>query len=309
VTDEDNICPICGSASLVSTSLAGPDRLLGTPGFFTVIRCPACGTGRTRPVASASELASFYPSWYHAHSQAEGVAYRAAWRFGQAIRWRKAFRSWPLSVLARQSPGTALDVGCGRGDLGAALIARGWKVAGVDPSSSAVELARGRGIEAEVGTVFDIDPGGQRFDAVTMLHSLEHVVDPVEDLRAAYSLLRPGGVLVVELPNFDAWQRRRMGSFWFHLDLPRHRTHFTAEALRVACKKSGFEAIDVRDKSDPGALLGTLQYRFVGRVVLDSGWGAAAWAATSWALSPLTGLLDRAAGSRDYLQLVARKPA
>jgi SAM-dependent methyltransferase len=307
LTDEDNSCPICGSASLVSTSLAGPDRLLGTPGFFSVVRCRSCGAGRTRPAASASELASFYPSQYHAHSQAEGFAYRAAWRLGQEIRWRKAFRSWPLSVLAQQPPGTALDVGCGRGDLGAALIARGWKVAGVDPSSSAVGLARRRGLDAEVGTVFSIDPGAQRFDAVTMLHSLEHVVEPVEDLRAAYSLLRPGGVLVVELPNLDAWQRRRMGSFWFHLDLPRHRTHFTAEALRIACQRSGFEAIEVRDTSDPGALIGTLQYRFFGHVVLGSGWGAGAWAGASWVLSPLVRMLDRAAGGGDYLHLVARR--
>jgi SAM-dependent methyltransferase len=301
-------CVVCASPAVVPTSLGGPDRLLGTPGEFSVVRCLTCGAGRTLPSVTEADLAGFYPSQYHAHTEGEGTAYGAAWRLGQALRWRAVFRRWPLSLLARREPGSALDVGCGRGDLGAELIARGWEVAGVDPSPGAVELARRRGLDAHVGTVDALDSAEQQFDAVTMIHALEHVVDPLRDLAAVHALLAPGGTLVVEVPNFDSWQRRRMGSRWFHLDLPRHRTHFTPEALRRAAEATGFEAVEVRDGSDPGALLGTLQYRFFGHVVLGSGWGGAAWAASSLVLAPVMRLLDRVAGGRDFLHMVARKP-
>lgn len=309
VADADpNNCPVCGAAQMRATSLGGPDRLLGTPGVFGVSRCAECGIGRTLPAVPERELGAFYPSEYHAHSEREGATYAAAWRVGQALRWRGTFRRWPMRLLAQRPPGLALDVGCGRGDFGAALVARGWAVAGVDPSPSAVEIARRRGIDARTGTVHALDPSERRYDVLTMIHALEHVVDPVADLRAARELLEPGGTLIVEVPNFDAWQRRRMGSRWYHLDLPRHRTHFTAEGLRRACAEAGLEAAEVRDCSDPGALLGTLQYRFFGRVVLHSTWGGAAWAGTSLGLSPALRALDHAAGGRDFLSLVACRP-
>jgi hypothetical protein len=100
-----------------------------------------------------------------------------------------------------------------------------------------------------------------------------------------------------------------MGSRWFHLDLPRHRTHFTAESLRDAAVKSGFAGVEVRDASDPAALLGTLQYRWFDRMVLDQGWKSAAWVVAARILAPVTRLLDRVARGADFLHLAARRPS
>lgn len=99
-----------------------------------------------------------------------------------------------------------------------------------------------------------------------------------------------------------------MGSRWFHLDLPRHRTHFTHAALRRAVERAGFEDVRVRDAGDPGALIGTLQYRLFDRIVLAAGWRAALWQVAATALAPAITLLDRAAGERDLLCMTARRP-
>jgi len=300
-------CPACDATETKSAAIVGKDRLEGTPGEFAVVTCAACGAGRTLPPVTTAELSAFYTSSYRAHALHEGGVYARLRSVGQRVRWRGELRRFPLAGLAG-APGSVLDIGCGHGDLGAALAARGWRVTGLDPSAQAVENARARGIDARVGTIDGAGLKGGAFDAVTMLHSLEHVVSPVEDLRAAREALRPGGLLAVVLPNYGCWQRRRMGSRWFHLDLPRHRTHFTGTALRCAAERAGFEEVQIQDAGDPGALIGTLQYRLFDRIVLASGWKAALWQLAAIALAPAIALLDRAAGERDLLCMTARRP-
>ena len=46
-------------------------------------------------------------------------------------------------------------------------------------------------------------------------------------MTAAVGALRPGGLVLITVPNFAWWQRRRFGNRWYHLDLPRHRVHLT----------------------------------------------------------------------------------
>ena len=98
-----------------------------------------------------------------------------------------------------------------------------------------------------------------------------------------------------------------MGALWFHLDVPRHRTHFTQGSLRTACETAGFSAIDVRTAVDPGALAATLQYRFFDRIVAPPGWPTVAFQAATTALAPMARALDRAAGESDVLTLTAKR--
>ena len=79
------------------------------------------------------------------------------------------------------------------------------------------------------------------YDAAVFRHSLEHVTDPVGALRRVRKALRPGGLVLISVPNFGCWQRRRFGSRWHHLDLPRHRVHFTHAGLERALEKAGFD--------------------------------------------------------------------
>ena len=112
--------------------------------------------------------------------------------------------------------------------------------------------------------------------------------------------------MVISVPNFGSWQRRRYGTDWFPLELPRHRTHFTATSLATALKGAGLEPVSVRSGSDNGfALLASLQYRHAGRLVVTR--GPVAWA--MYAFSPVNRMLDRARGHGALLHAVARRPA
>jgi SAM-dependent methyltransferase len=211
----------------------------------------------------------------------------------------------PLKALAETEPGELLDVGCGRGDLGAAFARRGWRVKGVEPSAEACEVARAQGVDARNGTLDSVTFDDDSFDGVVMRHSLEHVPDPLADLARVFGLLRKGGLVVISTPNFDCWERRRFGSAWFHLDLPRHRTHFTPGSLRLALTKTGFEVASVETSGDAGSLLATLQYRLAGRLFSQSVPALYAQYGLGLALTPLRALLDRQPGGGPVLHAVA----
>jgi SAM-dependent methyltransferase len=286
---------------LVST----PDRLRGTADLFCVALCSACGCGWTLPPASDDELASFYPDSYGAYQLEVGFLGRVQ-RTGLRVLLDYALRRPPLRSISRLPPGKLLDIGCGRGDLAGAFVRHGWRVVGVDPSASACELARTRGVSALVGTLGTVALEDGSFDGVVMTHSLEHVTDPRTELARILRLLRPGGLLVISVPNFGSWQRYRYGPDWFPLELPRHRTHFTTGSLRLALEREGFEIPFLFTGSDNGfALLATLQYAHLGRLVLTR--GPAVWA--SYVVWPLNLLIDRLRGPGALLHVVARRPA
>ncbi len=237
-------CPLCGG-SLGAPLLCSPDRFHGSPGTFAVVRCGSCGVGVTLPVAvGAAQLATFYPTTYGAYGLPTGLAGLLS-RLILRLQARRALRTPPLASLTQLPPGRLLDVGCGRGDLGVWFLGRGWRAVGVEPSAAACALARRRGVHAREGTldVAELEPDA--FDAVVFRQSLEHVPDPLADLRRAATALRRGGLLAVSVPNFGCWQRRRFRGRWFHLDLPRHRFHFDAAALREALVRAGFEDVRV----------------------------------------------------------------
>jgi SAM-dependent methyltransferase len=148
----------------------------------------------------------------------------------------RAFDRRRLALLGPPA-GALLDVGAGRGRFVASARAAGWNATGIEPSPRepaehviAVALE-----EAQVA------PGSVQ--AITLWHVLEHVEDPEAALRRLRGWLAPGGTLLVGVPNLASVQARAGGARWYHLDLPRHRTHFTARGLEILLDRCGFELV------------------------------------------------------------------
>jgi SAM-dependent methyltransferase len=302
-------CLACGAQLPHEPSLRGPDRLYGTPGTFEVYVCPECGTGRTMPGVSTEDLAALYPATYDAHRLPDNPALRALATLLFRLRYRRALKAPPLGALRAERPGRLLDVGSGRGDLGVVLREQGWDVTGLEPSEDACMEARERGVHSVRGTLTTTArelPDG--YDAVVFQHSLEHVAEPAADLADARGLLRSGGLLLVSLPNFGSWQRRRFGARWFHLDLPRHRTHFSPRGLELFLRRQGFDLVEVGTSTSIDGLPGSLQYGLFGRRRFDRGLGRYGMIALGLALAPAGALVNALAGGGDILTAVATKP-
>jgi SAM-dependent methyltransferase len=279
--------------------------LHGLPGAFDVVVCTQCGSGLTIPVLAASELGSLYPSGYGAYGLPAQPLMRAAATALFRLRYRRALRRLPLSVLRERRPGRLLDVGSGRGDLGVVAGELGWDVTGLEPSADAAGAARERGVTTVVGTLDDaeLEPP---YDVLVFQHSLEHVADPFGALRRAGELLGPGGAVLLTVPNFGSSQARRFQDAWFHLDLPRHRSHFTPDGLRRLAERAGFDRVRTATSTSADGLPMSIEYRVLG----EPRRGPARYAEIGVvvALTPVTALVGAAARDGDLLHAVATKP-
>jgi SAM-dependent methyltransferase len=291
-------CLACGGELVAEPAIVGRDLLHGVAGTHTVHACKRCASATTLPLADLAGLAAFYPSSYVPHVVPGGPLAKVLTRVQRA-----RMRNWPLSELT--APGRALDVGCGRGDLGGELCARGWRVDGIDPSPEACAVAKLRGIEAHEGVLATVTLQPQSYDVIVFQHCLEHVLDPRGDLRLAFQLLGPGGRVIVTLPHWGSWQRRRFRDRWFPLELPRHRTHFTRQGLRSALEQAGFTDLRLGTSSSFIGLCWSLQYKLFGRLPSDGGirlWLGYAASAVLW---PVAFVLDHVHRDGDFLHASA----
>jgi SAM-dependent methyltransferase len=300
-------CPVCGAAP-DPPRVGSPDRLHGTPGRFAVARCPACGTGVTLPPADVAQLASFYPTGYGAYEARPHPLVRAISAVIQARQRRAARRRPPLDAVAALPPGRGLDVGCGRGDVAAGLVRDGWRMTGVEPSAGACAVARERGVDAREGVLATVALEAQAYDAAIFQQSLEHTDDPVGDLRRTHAALRSGALLAVSVPDAGSWQARRFAGRWYHLDLPRHRVHFTAPALARALAEAGFADVRTFTSTSAVGLWASVQYRAWGRCLFPEGLALRVAAGLCALGLPLARLADRLAGGGDVLHATARRP-
>ena len=212
-------CPICSAESAV--------RRFEVEGMEEkVVVCAECGLGRLYPALSSDRLRALYPDEYYGEPGRkfqpliEGLVRTVGERH--------------ISFLSRELPVGAriLDVGCGRGVTLGALAEQGFKVDGLEISAEAASGADPR-VEIRIAeNLKDAEYRAASFDQVIIWHVLEHMNDPAGTLREAHRILKPGGRLIVAVPNFSSLQARITGAAWFHLDLPRHVFHFPLPALR-----------------------------------------------------------------------------
>jgi len=176
--------------------------------------CARCGVATTDPWPSPATLDRAYADWYRPQSGRFSGPGDALLRRSRGALARRLDRIAP--------PGPVLDVGAGDGAMLDALHAAGREAVGIERASARDDV--------EAGDLLDLEPG-PRFAAVVFWHSLEHLPAPGAALERAASLLLPGGVVAVAVPNADSLQARLLGDRWLALDLPRHLVHIPARAL------------------------------------------------------------------------------
>ncbi len=230
-------CPACGAPVVPwRTAPAGEPGM----GPIALARCPACGTAVT---VDADGPADVTEDDLH-----ETGAYAPAAPYGARLvaPLQRAYDAQRLRLLRGvAAPGARLiDAGAGRGRFVAQARAAGYDAIGVEPSIRGVDYARERyGVALTHAGIEDAAVAAGSADVVTLWHVLEHVEDPEATLRTLGSWLVPGGVLLVGVPNLSSLQARLGGSRWWHLDLPRHHTHFTARGLRTLLRREGFDIV------------------------------------------------------------------
>jgi SAM-dependent methyltransferase len=248
-------CNICGSRD-ADELLVAPDRLFPRDREFHLVRCRSCALVFVNPQPEPAVLSEHYPPEYGQMLSADPAAIPAGViKVADMLARRRLPRGGP--------PGRGLEIGIGGGAYLRALRGEGWTVDGVEMSAALSDRARGDGFTVHTGTAEDVLPGlpADSYDLVAMWHVIEHLTDPRGVLSEIRRILKPGGRLLLELPNYDGYARAVFGSYWAALDLPRHLYHFTPATLAVLLQRVGFRPTDIHGV--PAAVVTTMSLQLL----------------------------------------------
>ncbi len=236
-----------------------PTRFAGPGGTFQLVRCLGCDLVLLSPRPSREVMPEYYSRAFYASLSPEAAKGSRAPRlltrsylalFPPPNRRRLSACLRIVQALGPGEPGRLLDVGAGEGAFLEAMQHAGWQVSGTDVSPDAARMtARRLGISLLVGPFEELTISGDEYDLVTFWDVLEHLHDPLGALRKARNLLRPGGKVLVSVPNLESLEARWLGQAWPHLDVPRHLTHFTAQTLGRMLLEAGFDQVQTRTDS------------------------------------------------------------
>ncbi|MBI4240691.1 MAG: class I SAM-dependent methyltransferase [Candidatus Rokubacteria bacterium] len=255
-------CVVCGTSEALPLFVR-PDLMMGLPGKFRFVRCRRCGFEYLNP--RPAEIGAWYPPQYTDCLANSSLSILARWRLRRRAAW--------AHEAVRGTTGRVLEIGCGDGGFLQELRNLGMDAEGLDFSPTAVGLARRRGLQVQQGSVEDAGYPAECFDLVVMRHVLEHLRNPAAALGIVRGWLRPGGHVMIEVPNWDSLQRRVFGRFWHGYDSPRHFFAFAPKDLETLFGVCGFRVVWLRQLFCPGSWVNSFQSLAAGWGFTRPGWG------------------------------------
>ena len=227
---------------------------------FQIDRCGGCGVLFAVTPPSQAKLNALYEE-----GQLTGVPIASIGReVGPPPAWKQYEQT---SILKRlkglgAGGGALLDIGAFDGMFMQNAKRFGFDVTGVEPIREAyLHISGTLGLPVVHGDLYSAALEAERFSAVSLLDVIEHISDPVAELREVLRVLKPGGVLVMTTPNAGGLMQRIVGTKrsifgqpWCPIDdVPWHLWGFTPQTIRLCMEKAGFH-VEIVDSLEPSPL-------------------------------------------------------
>lgn len=232
-------CPHCQS-NQIQFFITCKDYVGGIGESFNLESCQECGLIFTNPRPTELECGIYYQSSnYVSHSdQKKDLAYRL-YRFVRSFNLANKYKI--ISPYIKNQEDFIIDYGCGLGTFLNYIHQKHQNVKGFDISEEARNVVKERyNITAlspqEISTI----PSNSAA-AITTWHVLEHIYNLHELLDEFYRIIKPGGVLVVALPNPKSYDALKMKEYWDGYDVPRHIYHFPPDTIKNWVTSKGFK--------------------------------------------------------------------
>lgn len=243
---KDFNCRLCGNRSyrIVLDAISTPFEET-----FALYRCVKCNFVTTHPVPGEEELKKYYKDCYWRAQPPQAGGSSLENRFHR-LRMRGSSGFIRSHI---EPPGRILDWGAGDGSWVRLLRGMGYHAVGIDRYAG--EPGEEFLTEGEIETA-DLPDNG--FDAITCFHVLEHLPRPLQSFQAALKKLKPGGYMIIEVPNAGSLGFRIFGRRWQPLQVPTHLNHFDFETLRRMARDNRMKTLNTAYfslRASPAALV------------------------------------------------------
>lgn len=230
-------CPLCGAQE--SAPYASCTDAFVSKEPYTLLRCPSCGAVYTLDPPSESEIGKYDKLNLRLKlGDAPKGAMNRLYYYVRHVMLKK--KAGIVEEVSYRTGGSLLNYGAKTGYFSHRMEKRGWKVTSVEKYHEervfSLEMFHHRMIDVPEMDMFH----PETFDVITMWHVFEHCYNPGALLDRFYSLLRPGGILIIACPNICSTDAMYYGPYWAAYDVPRHLWHFCPSSLCNLTARHGF---------------------------------------------------------------------
>lgn len=230
-------CPVCGNSNRSRLkSYWAMDK-------YKLYKCENCSM--VWEAASQIDLHSQYKKSYFMNENPKGGY--TNYFDGMKIN-RKTFSDRLGRIEGKiGSMGKLLDVGCALGDCLIEAKKSGWKeTRGIEVSKYAAEYAKKRGLNVKNGYLKKNSYPKNYFDVILYQDVIEHISDPLDEVKKAKSFLKPGGLLFMVTPDVDGIWHKLLGKSWYHYKPGEHVTYFSQRSLAKLYEMAGLKKTKTR---------------------------------------------------------------
>ena len=224
-------CVLCNSSNLFKERYQIHDRF--NPDKKYKLQECQCGMIMTNPRPDLNEIASHYNNDNYHPNKRKNKIFNILYKLAQSVNNKSKKK---IIMHHIKSNGSILDYGGGDGQFRDYMYQKSWEANIYEPY-----LDGGMKKSKEIKMIKH-----NYYDVISMFHSLEHVYDIDECLKSISDYLKDKGILVISIPNHDAYERKFFNDNWIAYDVPRHLYHFTFESVERILNKNKFKIIDYK---------------------------------------------------------------
>ncbi len=256
-------CDICGGTQFIAHTSGVDYEYATTSVSFNYVTCANCQHLFLHNVPAVEALAVIYPAHYQ--------PYQFETALNPLVRYlRDRVQLSKVQDYKKLIPAHAqvLEIGSGSGILMESLRRFGlesWALTANDFEDSRLLRLKALGIQLKIGNFETLD-FAQRYDCIIMNQVIEHLYSPDAVLKKARQILNPGGILLIETPNYASLDHRLFkNKYWGGYHIPRHFNLYNDQTIRLHLEKHGFEIIEQTFLLSPAFWVQSMHHWFADR--------------------------------------------
>lgn len=234
-------CNVCGNTTSTPHAQGYDFEYQTTLDTFNLVTCNNCEHLYLQNVPDVEELPVIYPDNYQPYLFETDLSPLVRW-FRDRVQLAKV-KDYKQYIPEKAS---IIEIGAGSGILIESLQRFGpdtWKLTANEFEMKRLKRLEGKGIHFKLGNFEHIE-FEEKYDVIIMNQLIEHLYDPDKILKRCYDILNPGGIVIIETPNYRSLDHKLFRKkYWGGYHIPRHFNIYNDKTLKRHVEKHGFEVV------------------------------------------------------------------